>query len=97
MGCLIKHKNDADVRIHYKCRAAVEHFQLISLNDYHFTVAFKEACRSYVIRYCPKAHTKAQVRTRNPTILATRIIFNLFVPSGRRMFKRSYTKRHVER
>lgn len=61
MTCLIKHKNDADVKINYKCRAAVDHFQLISLNDYHFTVAFKDACRPYVIHYCPKAHTKAQV------------------------------------
>lgn len=61
MSCLIKHKNDKDVRVHYKCRAAIEHFQLITLNDYHFTVAFKDACRPYVIHYCPKAHTKAQV------------------------------------
>lgn len=61
MSCLVKHKNDEDVKIFYKCRAAIEHFQLISLNDYHFTVAFKDACRPYVIHYCPKAHTKAQV------------------------------------
>lgn len=61
MGCLIKHKNDEQTRLDYKCRATIEHFQLISINDYHFTVAFKEACRPYVIRYCPKAHTKAQV------------------------------------
>ncbi len=61
MSCLVRHKNDEDVKFHYKCRAAIEHFQLISLNDYHFTVAFKDACRPYVIHYCPKAHTKAQV------------------------------------
>lgn len=61
MDCLIKHKNDADVRIHYKCRAAVEHFQIISLKDYHFTIAFKTACKPYVNHYCPKAHNKAQV------------------------------------
>lgn len=61
MSCLIKHKSDADMKIYHKCKAAVDHFQLISLNDYHFTVAFKDACRSYVIHYCPKAHTKAQV------------------------------------
>lgn len=63
MGCLIQHKNDADVRADYKCRAAIEHFQLIMLNDYHFTVSFKYACRPHVIRYCPKVHTKAQVRS----------------------------------
>lgn len=61
MSCLIKHKNDEEMKLHYKCRAAVEHFQLISLNDYHFTVAFKNACRPYVLHYCQRAHTKAQV------------------------------------
>lgn len=61
MSCLIKHKNDEEMKLYYKCRAAIEHFQLISLNDYHFTVAFKNACRPYVLHYCPKAHTKAQV------------------------------------
>ncbi|XP_049951626.1 Golgi apparatus protein 1 [Schistocerca serialis cubense] len=61
MDCLIAHKNEPDVRSNYKCRAAVEHFQLISLKDYHFTYKFKEACRQSVIRYCPAIKTKADV------------------------------------
>lgn len=58
MECLIEHKNEPDVRADYKCRAAVEHFQLISLKSYHFTYKFKEACRSHVKRYCPTSRTK---------------------------------------
>jgi len=54
MECLIEHKNDFDVRTDSKCRAAVEHFQLISLKNYHFTFKFKEACRPMVIRWCPQ-------------------------------------------
>ncbi|XP_029049319.2 Golgi apparatus protein 1 [Osmia bicornis bicornis] len=61
MECLIEHKNDLDVRSDYKCKAAVEHFQLISLKNYHFTYKFKEACRPSVKRWCPKSKTKADV------------------------------------
>ncbi|XP_054282392.1 Golgi apparatus protein 1-like [Macrosteles quadrilineatus] len=61
MECLIEHKNEPDVRSNYKCRSSIEHHQLISLSDYHFTVKFKEACRIHVARYCPSARTKAKV------------------------------------
>ncbi|XP_076234853.1 Golgi apparatus protein 1 [Calliopsis andreniformis] len=61
MECLIEHKNDIDIRADYKCKAAVEHFQLISLKNYHFTYKFKEACRLSVKRWCPKSKTKAEV------------------------------------
>lgn len=74
MECLITHKNDPSVRSEIKCRAAIEHFQIISLKNYHFTYKFKEACRSYVMRFCPQAKTKSEVITclsetvRNDTI-----------------------------
>ncbi|KAE9535287.1 hypothetical protein AGLY_008020 [Aphis glycines] len=61
MDCLIKNKNNPEMKTELKCRAAVEHFQLISMNDYRFTLSFKEACRSTVIRYCPKSRTKPEV------------------------------------
>ncbi|KZC10387.1 Golgi apparatus protein 1, partial [Dufourea novaeangliae] len=61
MECLIEHKNDLDVRSDYKCKVAVEHFQLISLKNYHFTYKFKEACKPSVKRWCPKSKTKAEV------------------------------------
>lgn len=41
MDCLIEKKNDPLMKLHLKCRASVEHQQLISLKDYHFTFKFK--------------------------------------------------------
>lgn len=61
MECLIGHKNDPELRADPKCRAAIEHFQIISLKDFHFTYKFKEACRPYVTRYCPNSTTKYDV------------------------------------
>ncbi|XP_037814855.1 Golgi apparatus protein 1 isoform X1 [Lucilia sericata] len=61
MDCLISHKNDADLRQDLKCRAAIEHFQIISLKNYHFTYKFKEACRPYVVRFCSGSRTKNDV------------------------------------
>lgn len=48
MECLISHKNDADLRQNVKCRAAIEHFQIISLKNYVFTYKFKNFCRPHV-------------------------------------------------
>lgn len=61
MECLISHKNEPELKQDQKCRAAVEHFQLISLKNYHFTYKFKEACRPHVMRHCPKSNTKYDV------------------------------------
>ncbi|CAG9567418.1 unnamed protein product [Danaus chrysippus] len=61
LECLIMHKNDAEIKANVKCRAAIEHEQLISLKNYRFTRKFKNACKSYVVRFCPKAQTKLQV------------------------------------
>lgn len=72
MECLIQHKNDEDVRP--ECRAAIEHFQIISLKDYHFTFKFKQACKDHVRRYCSTSTTKNEVvsclseHIRNDTI-----------------------------
>ncbi|XP_015126768.1 Golgi apparatus protein 1 [Diachasma alloeum] len=57
MECLIKHKNDVE----YNCKAAIEHIQIISLKNYHFTYKFKKACKQHVDRFCDKAATKAKV------------------------------------
>ncbi|XP_037933089.1 Golgi apparatus protein 1 isoform X2 [Teleopsis dalmanni] len=61
MECLIYHKNDADLRQDLKCRAAIEHFQIISLKNYHFTYKFKQACRQNVQRFCAASTTKNEV------------------------------------
>jgi len=78
MDCLIAHKNDADLRKDLRCRAAIEHFQIISLKSFHFTTKFKEACRPYVQRFCTSSATKNEVVAclsevmRNDTIKAQR-------------------------
>ncbi|KAL1123978.1 hypothetical protein AAG570_001748 [Ranatra chinensis] len=61
LECLIEHKNDAVMRANPKCRAAVEHQQLISLKDFHFTFRFKDACQQQVSRFCNNARTKFEV------------------------------------
>ncbi|KAI5635405.1 cysteine rich repeat domain-containing protein [Phthorimaea operculella] len=61
MDCLISHKNDPEIKSNHDCKAAIEHEQLISLKSYRFTRKFKNACRSYVVRFCPKAQNKNQV------------------------------------
>lgn len=61
MDCLIRIKNEQSLREQMKCRATIEHYQLISLQEFRFTVAFKNACQSYVSRYCSVAKTKPQV------------------------------------
>lgn len=77
MDCLISHKNDGEKRIDIKCRAAIEHFQLISLKSYHFTYKFKEACRNHVLRHCQNSNTKYDVIAclsevmRNDTIMGS--------------------------
>ncbi|XP_046394419.1 Golgi apparatus protein 1 [Ischnura elegans] len=79
MECLVAHKNDPEVRAYgIRCRAAVEHFQLISLKNYHFSYKFKEACRPHVVRYCPRSKTKMDVvsclseRVRDETLSGQR-------------------------
>ncbi|KAK9511032.1 hypothetical protein O3M35_005681 [Rhynocoris fuscipes] len=61
MDCLIEKKNDPLMKLHLKCRASVEHQQLISLKDYHFTYKFKKACKVHVSRFCPGAKIKSEV------------------------------------
>lgn len=74
MECLIAHKNDPDVKSNSKCRVSIEHFQIISLKDYHFSYKFKVACKSYVMRYCRDARSRAAVvsclseKVRNDTV-----------------------------
>ncbi|CAG9121359.1 unnamed protein product [Plutella xylostella] len=74
MECLISRKNHPEIKSNIKCRAAIEHVQLISLKNYRFTRKFKNSCKSYVLRFCPKAQTKGKVITclseivRNDTI-----------------------------
>ncbi|XP_066137894.1 Golgi apparatus protein 1 [Euwallacea fornicatus] len=61
MECLISHKNDPLLRSNSACRGSIEHFQIISLNDYRFSYKFKVACKQSAMRFCNAAQTKNEV------------------------------------
>lgn len=63
MDCLIENKNNPLVKSNPVCRGSIEHFQIISLKDYHFTYKFKVACKPYVVRLCGE-----QVRNKNEVV-----------------------------
>ncbi|KXJ24182.1 Golgi apparatus protein 1 [Exaiptasia diaphana] len=59
LPCLIEHKNDPEMD--EKCKASIEHWQLIELKDFTFSANFKKACRKDVEKLCPKAQNKHDV------------------------------------
>ncbi|XP_043245383.1 Golgi apparatus protein 1-like [Amphibalanus amphitrite] len=61
MECLIRHKSDRDVRQASKCWAAINHFQIISMEDYSFSFRFKQNCQEDVAIHCRNAEKKADV------------------------------------
>uniref|UniRef100_A0A915DY09 Golgi apparatus protein 1 n=1 Tax=Ditylenchus dipsaci TaxID=166011 RepID=A0A915DY09_9BILA len=50
MECLANHKDTPEMSP--KCRSYVNHFELISLRDYHFSYRFTEACQKDIQDYC---------------------------------------------
>ncbi|XP_064105225.1 Golgi apparatus protein 1-like [Macrobrachium nipponense] len=63
LDCLIRHKNVEVMGPYPKCKAVIEHFQLLALKDYTFSPRFKEACSPDVAKFCnkPKPKNKADV------------------------------------
>ncbi|KAL4235223.1 glycogenin glucosyltransferase glg1 [Mactra antiquata] len=55
MECLVENKNHHEMNV--KCKAGIEHHQLIQLKDIRFSHRFKEACKDDAIEYC-KGKTK---------------------------------------
>nr|XP_045603883.1 Golgi apparatus protein 1-like [Procambarus clarkii] len=78
MECLIHHKNVETMKLYPKCRAVIEHFQLITLKDYTFSPRFKEACQADVAQLCsrPKPKNKADVIDCLSTVVRNDIINN---------------------
>lgn len=76
MDCLIRHKNVEKMRSYPKCRAVIEHFQLITLKDYTFSLRFKESCQGDVAKLCsrPKPKNKADVIDCLSTIVRNDIL-----------------------
>ncbi|KAK3085351.1 hypothetical protein FSP39_001959 [Pinctada imbricata] len=73
MQCLIDNKHHPDMDD--KCKAGIEHHQLISLKDFRFNHKFKEACKKSVLKYCRNKKTKYEVvsclseHVRNDTLM----------------------------
>ena len=58
MECLVEYKMNTETTMNSKCRAAVEHFQLIALQDFRFSAPFKRACKQDISRLCPNTKEK---------------------------------------
>jgi Golgi apparatus protein 1 len=60
--CLIKFRDDheADGGMDDKCSAAVEHWQILSMNDYKFSFKFKDACKHDIRKECAKFEPKTK-------------------------------------
>ena len=59
MTCLIKSKQEPDMPA--KCRAGIEHHQLLTLTDYRFSFKLKQACKDDVTRHCAGEDDKSGV------------------------------------
>nr|XP_022342252.1 Golgi apparatus protein 1-like [Crassostrea virginica] len=76
MECLIKNKNRPNMN--EKCKAGIEHHQLISMKNFKFDHKFKEACKRSVAKYCKNKKNKNEVisclseHVRNDTLLEDR-------------------------
>ncbi|XP_048735451.2 Golgi apparatus protein 1-like isoform X2 [Ostrea edulis] len=73
MDCLIRNKNKREMN--EKCKAGIEHHQLISMKDFRFDHKFKEACKRSVSKFCKHMKSKSDVISclseyvRNDTLL----------------------------
>jgi len=67
MECLIRHKMDHPEKgpgaMNKKCRTVVEHWQIITLQDWRFSASFKQACKHDIREHCvnPRPKKKADV------------------------------------
>lgn len=61
MECLVEYKMNTETTMNSKCRAAVEHFQLIALQDFRFSAHFKRACKLDISRLCPNIKAKYNI------------------------------------
>ncbi|EYC08555.1 hypothetical protein Y032_0065g3610 [Ancylostoma ceylanicum] len=50
MECLANNKDKPEMTS--KCRSYVNHFELVSLRDYHFSYKFQKACGADIDKYC---------------------------------------------
>ncbi|XP_053402519.1 Golgi apparatus protein 1-like [Mercenaria mercenaria] len=59
MDCLVDNKNHHEMND--KCKAGIEHHQVIQLKDFRFSHRFKEACKTDVMNYCKEKRKKTEI------------------------------------
>lgn len=50
MNCLINNKNTKEMT--EKCKTYVNHYQLVTLRNYHFSHNFNKFCKNDIQKYC---------------------------------------------
>ncbi|CAL8082408.1 unnamed protein product [Calicophoron daubneyi] len=55
LNCLVSHKNDPEMSV--SCRAAVEHMQLVALQDIQISKQFRQSCLPDAQKYCKNEMT----------------------------------------
>ena len=61
LQCLIRLKEEEEEGMDEKCSAAVEHWQILSLEDWKFSFKFKNACKDDIKQLCQRPKTKMEV------------------------------------
>lgn len=92
IDCLIRKKNSYQVKGNRKCRAAIEHYQLINMKDFRFDGRFKEACTGDVANHCDQVRTKSDVINCLSTLVYNDTVSN----SKRRISKECKSLLRVE-
>jgi len=52
LQCLIRLKEENEEGMDDKCSAAVEHWQILGLDDWKFSFKFKNACKEDIKKLC---------------------------------------------
>ena len=67
MECLIRHKMDhlekGQGAMKKKCRTVVEHWQIITLQDWRFSASFKQACKHDIREHIASTRGRRRRRT----------------------------------
>jgi len=62
MECLVRHKMEHPLgskgAMNTKCRTVVEHWQILTLQDWRFSFKFKEACKDDIREHCTEPRPK---------------------------------------
>jgi len=65
MSCLVRYRMEHEPgsagAMNYKCRTVVEHWQLLTLQDWRFSFKFKEACKGDIRGHCMTSNPRSKM------------------------------------